>query len=122
MNFTEWPNPDSWMDVVNHLIIAVFMLLITVIPLRNGKAIKDIKNQVVNGHTSPLRADLDKAIQAIDLLKDDVASFRHAITRDVNGLHSALADEEDRRRQSVSDIRKYYDRRIENINHRLEDQ
>jgi hypothetical protein len=122
MNFTEWPNPDSWMDVAAYFLTAVFILLVTVIPLRNGKVIKDIKNQVVNGHTSPLRADLDKAIEAINLLKDDVASFRHAITRDVDGLRVALADEEDRRRDNISEIRKRYDRRIETIHNRLDDQ
>ena len=120
MNFTEWPNPDGWMDIVAYLIAAIFMLLITIIPLRNGKVIKDIKNQVVNGHTSPLRDDLDRAIKAIGLLGDELSSFRKAMAHDVESLRQQLADEEQRRRSHISELRSDHERRFNSIDDRLE--
>jgi len=124
MNITEWPNPENWMDILDHVLVALFMLAIAVVPswisIRGNKGIKAIKDQVVNGHTSALRDDLDKALQAIAILGDDLANFRHAITKDVSHLRRELSDEEERRRSNISDIRSEYDRRFSNIDDRLD--
>lgn len=99
-----WNNPDSWMDVVDHLWEGLVFLGVVAIPswfaARNHKGIRDIKNQVVNGHTSPLRSDLDRAINAIDNLGVDV-----------RGLRQDLAMEEDRRRTAVADLYSELDHR-----------
>lgn len=124
MNITEWPNPENWIDILDHVLVALFMLAIAVVPswisIRGNKGIKDIKNQVVNGHTSALRDDLDKALAAINGLSDDLLKFRQAITDDVSHLRRELSDEETRRRNNISDIRSEYERRFSSIDDRLD--
>lgn len=122
MNITDWPNPDGWLDIIDHSLVALVMLLVAVIPtyitIKGNKGIKTIKDQVVNGHTaSNLRDDLDKAIGAISVLSDELASFRSAVTREVAGLRRDISDEEERRRSHITDIRSEYDRKLK----RLED-
>lgn len=67
---------------------------------RSHRTITDIKDQVVNGHKTPLRADLDKALAAIE-----------ALAHDVRGIRQDLANEEDRRRVQISELRDDLDRR-----------
>lgn len=103
------PNPDSWMDVAAYVLIGVFMLLIAAVPtwlnVRNNKGIRAIKDQVVNGHSTALREDLDRAIRAIEHLSDDVARFRVSISDEVAHLRVALTDEEARRRNHIEEVR-----------------
>lgn len=117
MNFPA--NADGWIDVLDHVLVAVFMLLISVIPtwitVRNHRGIKDIKGQVVNGHSSPLREDLDRAISTIETLVKDVFTFRESMMREVAGLRHELLSEEERRRANVSDIRDEAERRFDEI-------
>ena len=112
----SWPDPDSWIDIVDHFLVALFMLMIAVVPtwitVRSSRGIKDIKNQVVNGHTSPLRSDLDKAIAAIELLGKELLQFKNAISEDIGHLRKQLSDEEDRRRTNVAELREDIDRKF----------
>lgn len=114
----SWPDPDSWIDIVDHFLVALFMLMIAVVPtwitVRSSRGIKDIKNQVVNGHTSPLRSDLDKAIAAIELLGKELLQFKNAISEDIGHLRKQLSDEEDRRRTNVAELRDDIDRKFHN--------
>ena len=119
------PNPDDWMDVVDHVLIGVFMLLIAAIPtwltVRGNKGIKDIKDQVVNGHKNspPLRADIDKAIYAIESVRSDLAHFRDSITAEVANLRRHLTDEETVRREHIAEVRADTERRISDLHNRL---
>ena len=93
----NWANPDDWLDLVAYAWYGLVLIAIAGVPswfaARNHRGISDIKNQVVNGHTEPLRADLDRAITAIGDLSGDV-----------RGLRQDLAMEEDRRRAAVADL------------------
>lgn len=119
-----WPDPDSWLDLVAYLLVGVVMLLVAVVPtwitVRSSRGIKDIKNQVVNGHTSPLRADLDKAIAAIEALGGDLVRFKNSISSEISHLREQLTDEEQRRRSSVAELRSDYDRKLNDIGKRLD--
>lgn len=127
MNIGDWPNPDGWLDILDHVVVAAFMLLVAVVPtymtIRGNRGIRDIKNQVVNGHKDapPLRADLDRALKAISVLGEELSSFRSQITRDVAHIRSELADEEERRRSHISEVRSEYDRKLTSLHNRLED-
>lgn len=105
-----WFNPDSWMDVLDHLLLVLGAISVAAIPswfaARNHKEIKDVKNQVVNGHKEPLRFDLDRVLQRLD----DLTSFVTEVGRGVTGLRSDLADEESRRREGVRELRSDIDR------------
>ncbi len=93
------PDPENLLDVFTILAVAVIAAVPSWLAARNHKTIRDIKNQVVNGHTEPLRSDLDKAIAAIQ-----------ALANDVTGLRKDLAMEEDRRRTQISDLADDVDR------------
>lgn len=121
----SFPDPDSWIDILDHIIIGVFLLLIAAVPtwlsLRSGKGIKEIKDQVVNGHAAQpnLREDIDRAIKAIEHLTRDVAQFRSAITEEVSHLRRELTDEGDRRRNGIAEVRADAERRYSELKHRF---
>lgn len=88
------PNPDNWMDVFTILAVALIAAVPSWLTYKNHKVVKDIKNQVVNGHEQPLRFDIDRALSAIE-----------ALTVDVRSLRTALMQEEDHRRIQINDLR-----------------
>lgn len=88
------PNPDNWLDVFTILAVALIAAVPSWLAHRNHKVVKDIKDQVVNGHENPMRFDLDRAISAIADLADDVRNLR-----------KDLMAEEDHRRVQISDLR-----------------
>lgn len=107
---SEWVNVDNWMDLVANAWIGVVVIAAAAVPswlaARNHTTIKAIKNQVVNGHEQPLRADLDRAIDAIEAMAHNV----DGITRDVGSLRKDLSSEEDRRRVQIDELRDDVDR------------
>lgn len=109
MDFSKWPDANGWIDIVDHSILAVFMLLIAVVPAiiaaRNTRGIRTIQQNVVNGHTKPMREDLDRAIAAIELLTKDVSNFRQAISSEVFSLRQEVTTEEARRRSNIDEVR-----------------
>lgn len=96
MNF-NWTDAQNWLDILDHVWIGFVLIGVAAVPsyfaARNHQGIKDIKSQVVNGHTEPMRADLDRAIAGVE----DLAV-------DVRGIRQDLAMEEDRRRAAVADL------------------
>lgn len=107
MNTISWSDAQNWLDLLDHLWIGLVLIVGACVPsylsVRNHRSIKDetavIKEQLVNGHKSPLRADLDKALQAIA-----------ALAENVNGLRQDLLTERDSRRAQVDDLRADVDR------------
>lgn len=92
---------QNWLDVFTILMVALIAAVPSVLAHRNHKIVNQIKSQVVNGHADapPLRADLDKAIAAIE-----------SLAHDIKNLRSAVADEEDRRRAQIQDLASDVDR------------
>lgn len=88
------PDPENWLDVVTILAVALIAAVPSWLAHRNHKVVKDIKDQVVNGHENPMRFDLDRVIAAVDSLTEDV---RH--------LRKDLMQEEDHRRVQIADLR-----------------
>ena len=109
-----WFNPDNWLDVVDHFLLILGVIATAVVPswfaARNHKEIKDVKDQVVNGHKSPMRFDLDRVLERLE----DLSRFITEVGRGVQGLRTELVDEESRRRESVKELRS------EMANHRNE--
>lgn len=101
-------NVDSWLDIIANVWVGMVVLGLAIIPgymaaRKNQKGIKEIRDQVVNGHADapPLRTDLDRVIVAIDNL-----------AKDVTGLRRDLADEEDRRRDQIAELRDEVNRKL----------
>ena len=98
----NWSDASTWIDILDHFLIGIFVLGAAVVPslltLRNHRSIKSettvIKEQLVNGHKSPLRADMDRALEAIEALSQNVMALRHD-----------LLAERDSRKAQVEDLR-----------------
>ena len=102
----NWPSDASnWLDVFDHAIVIIGAILLAAIPSvfahRNHKGIKEVQNQVKNAHTTNLRDDLDRAINAVE-----------ALGNDVRGLRQDLVMEEERRRRQISELRDDVERRL----------
>jgi hypothetical protein len=99
-----WFNPDSWMDVVDHVLLIVGGAITAIVPtwltMKNNKAIKQVKEQVTNGHTSPMRLDLDRVLERLD----DLSRFMYEMSHGVSKLHQQLVEEESRRRDGVREL------------------
>jgi len=102
---TDFPNPNSWLDILDHVWVGFVMLGVAAVPsffaARNHKGIKEVQNQVKNAHTTNLRDDIDRAINAVETLGHDV-----------RGIRTDLAAEEDRRRQQIRELRDDVERRL----------
>jgi hypothetical protein len=100
-------NIDSWLDLVANLWVGMVVLGLAIIPgymtaRKNNKGIKEIRDQVVNGHgDKPLRLDLDRVIASLD-----------ALSKDVTGLRRDIADEENRRRDQIAELRDEVNRKL----------
>jgi hypothetical protein len=97
---TQIPNPDSWMDVATILAVVAMMSVPSWFAIKAHKTSTEVLHQTRNGHTVPLRADLDRAINAIEALAHDVQSLR-----------KDLMAEEDHRRLQISDLRQELEHR-----------
>lgn len=95
----NWTDAENWIDILDHIWIGLVVIVAAVVPsvfaARNHRGIRDIKDQVVNGHKDapPMRADLDRAIQAIDDLGTEV-----------RGLRADLLAESAHRRAQIHDL------------------
>lgn len=102
-----WFNPDNWLDLVSQVLLIIGGISIAVVPswfaARTHQSLKSetkvIREQLVNGHTTYLRQDVDRALTAIEQLTHEVVSLR----RD-------LALEQDSRRSQIDDLRGDVDR------------
>jgi hypothetical protein len=101
-------NVDSWLDIIANIWIGLVVLALAIIPgwmaaRKNTKGIKEIRDQVVNGHADapPLRTDLDRVIASLD-----------ALAKDVTGLRRDIADEENRRRDQIAELRDEVNRKL----------
>lgn len=99
-----WFNPENWLDVVSQVLLIVGAIAVAAVPswfsARNHRELQDVKNQVVNGHKSPLRADLDKVLERLDRMSHSIQD----IDSGVKVLRAELLDEEIRRRENVREL------------------
>lgn len=105
MNFPA--DASNWLDVFDHFIVVLGAIILAGVPswfaARNHKGIKEVQAQVKNAHTTNLRDDVDKAINAVEQLSQD---FR--------GMRQDLAAEENRRRSEVAEL----ERRLSQLSRR----
>lgn len=102
---TTWLEVNDWLDLAANAYIGLVLIAVAAVPswlaARNHRSIRDIKDQVVNGHADTnLRNDIDKALQAIE-----------SLAQDVRGLRRDQMAEEEHRRLQVADLRSELDHR-----------
>lgn len=99
----NWGEVENVLDLINNVWIGVVVILAAAVPswfaARNHKSIQAIRDNVQNGHTVPMRADLDRAIAAIEAMAHDITALRQ-------DLHA----ERDSRKSQVEDLRSDVDR------------
>lgn len=98
------------MDVFTILLSTLLVAVPSYFSIRSHKITEEVKKQVVNGHgdAPPLRADLDRAIAAID-----------ALATDVTGLRRDLASEEERRYRHITELRDEVDWKFNELSRRI---
>ena len=103
---TTIPNPDSWADVITIVIVTLIVAGPTWIAARTKRQIGEVheqvrvvREQVVNGHTSPMRSDLDgmktdltDAGVALSNLRDEVRGGFASVRADLAEERSARRD------------------------------
>jgi len=89
---TTIPDPNSWMDVFTILAATAMVAIPSWFAARNHKSIKKVTDQVVNGHTTPMRADLD-------VMKNTL----NEIHTDMRGVKTDIADIRNELRQERKD-------------------
>lgn len=109
---TTWTDAQNWIDIIDHIWIGLVLIAVAGIPsyfaAQNGKGIKKISDQVVNGHPDPMRSDLDKVITKLSETSDKVDQ----ISRDITELRIELSHEEGRREISDRELRDDFDRKF----------
>lgn len=102
------PNPDSWSDVVTIIIVTAIVAGPTWLTARANRAIKDVhqqvlvvREQVVNGHTSPLRSDVDEMRTAVSSLRDEVRGGFSSLRADLAEERSVRRDGDVQLREEI---------------------
>jgi hypothetical protein len=93
------PNPDDWRDVITIVIVTLIVAGPTWLAVRTKRQIHDVhqqvrvvKEQVVNGHTTPMRADMDEMRLAVSNLRDEVRGGFSSLRADLTEERSARRD------------------------------
>lgn len=98
------PNPDSWMDVFTILMVSAIVAVPSWLAARNHKVVRAIKDQVVNGHATPMREDLD-------MLREEIAGLRDEVRGGFAALRGDIGEERATRRSEDAAIRDQIARR-----------
>lgn len=112
-SITTIPTPATgvaWLDALTIVLVAAMTSLTSFFAIRAHRTSEAIKAQVVNGHADspPMRADLDRAIAAIDQLGHEV-----------RGIRQDMISEEQRRRSHIDELRQDVDRRFHELQKRI---
>lgn len=111
----NWSDAQNWIDILDHVWIGLVAICVAGIPAyfsaRNHQGIKKIQDQVVNGHKSPMRLDLDRVIETLAEMGGKVDIISHGVTN----LREELMQEETRRRTSIQELRDDFDRKISQV-------
>jgi hypothetical protein len=77
------------MDVFTILAATAMVAIPSWFAARNHKSIKKVTDQVVNGHTSPMRADLDQMRDTLNEIHTDV----RLVKTDISDIRAELREE-----------------------------
>lgn len=108
----QWTDVENLLDLIDHIWIGFVLIACAAVPAyfsaRNHRGIKKIQDQVVNGHSDPLRKDLDLVIEKLSETSHKVDD----IAKDITSLRLELSQEEGRREISDRELRDDFDRKF----------
>lgn len=82
-------NPDSWMDVLTILAVSAMVAIPSWFAARNHKGISKLDKSISNGHTYPLRQDVDEIRSTLNEIRTDV----HGVKSDIADIRNELRQE-----------------------------
>lgn len=83
------PNPDSWMDVATIIVVSLIVAVPSWLSVRNHKALTKMDKSISNGHTSPLRQDVDEIRDTLSHIRADI----HAVKSELGDIRHELREE-----------------------------
>jgi len=99
----EWTDVENWLDLLDHIWIGIVLIAAAAVPsffaARNHKGIKKVQDQVVNGHTTPMRADLDGLRETLHKMGDNIRDDMKFIKTELADIRSELHSERKERQQ-----------------------
>lgn len=81
-------NPDSWLDVAT-ILATTFMVVALPLLVKNHQTLGKLDKNVSNGHTTPLRADLDDVRATLNDIRGDL----HHLRTDLHDVRSEIRQE-----------------------------
>ena len=70
------PNPDSWLDVFTIISVTLLVVVPSWLAARNQRTLKTLDKSISNGHTTPIREDLDHVRSTLGHIRGDLHSMR----------------------------------------------
>jgi len=70
------PNPDSWLDVFTIIVVTMLVVVPSWLAARNQRTLKTLDKSISNGHTTPIREDLDHVRSTLGHIRGDLHSMR----------------------------------------------
>ena len=97
---TEWTDVSNLLDLVDHVWIGFVLIAVAAVPsyfaARNHSKIKKVSQDtqrldrsISNGHTSPLRADVDEIRDTLEAIRSDLKEVKS----EVGDIRSELREE-----------------------------
>ena len=109
---TTIPNPDSWADIITIIIVTLIVAGPTWIAARAKQQINDVHKQVnvvrdnvVNGHTSPMRADVDGIVADMADARLALSNLRDEVRGGFASVRADIAEERSSRRDGYRALR-----------------
>lgn len=124
-----WPAVDNWLDLLGNLWIGIVLVAVAAVPswfaLRNHRSIQensrvisDVRDQVVNGHTTAMRSDIDSIREELagvrrelGWLRTDVDGLRNEARGGFDAFRGDITEERIQRRAGDQKLRDEIDRR-----------
>jgi vacuolar-type H+-ATPase subunit I/STV1 len=125
-----WPgDAQTWMDVVDHLIVGLILIAAAAVPsvfsARNHRSISSVRDEmirvrenVVNNHPRPMREDLDRlaakvddVADRIDTVADELTGLRDETRGGLTAIRGDLTEERATRRAGDQALRDEMHRR-----------
>lgn len=86
---TQIPNPDDWMDVLTILVVTAMVAVPSWLSLRTRNTVLKMDKSISNGHTTPIRTDLDEVRNTLTHIRSDI----HAVKLELGDIRHELREE-----------------------------
>lgn len=83
------PNPDGLLDAITILLATLIVAVPSWLSVRNHKALQRMDKSISNGHTNPLREDVDDIRETLTHIRNDL----HSVKSELGDIRHELREE-----------------------------